>query len=65
MKQDVILVLDCGATNVRAMAVDRQGNIIARAATANASDIAAEKATGTSGRWRPLCSACRLLSADP
>ncbi|RXY40576.1 hypothetical protein DD574_17710 [Klebsiella pneumoniae] len=43
MKQDVILVLDCGATNVRAMAVDRQGNIIARAATANASDIAAEK----------------------
>ncbi len=24
MKQDVILVLDCGATNVRAMAVDRQ-----------------------------------------
>ena len=43
MKQDVILVLDCGATNVRAMAVDRQGKIIARAATANASDIAAEK----------------------
>ena len=43
MKQDVILVLDCGATNVRAMAVDRQGNIIARAATANASDIAAER----------------------
>ncbi|WP_436976470.1 hypothetical protein, partial [Salmonella enterica] len=23
MKQDVILVLDCGATNVRAIAVDR------------------------------------------
>lgn len=42
MKKDVILVLDCGATNVRAIAVDRQGNIIARAATANASDIAVE-----------------------
>ena len=42
MKNEVILVLDCGATNVRAIAVDRQGNIIARAATANASDIAAE-----------------------
>ena len=42
MKQDVILVLDCGATNVRAIAVDRQGKIIARAATANASDIAVE-----------------------
>lgn len=42
MKQDVILVLDCGATNVRAIAVDRQGQIIARASTPNASDIAAE-----------------------
>lgn len=42
MKQDVILVLDCGATNVRAIAVDRQGKIIARASTPNASDIAAE-----------------------
>lgn len=42
MKKDVILVLDCGATNVRAMAVDRQGKIVARAATANASEVAAE-----------------------
>ncbi|EJX3009916.1 L-fuculokinase, partial [Salmonella enterica] len=42
MKQDVILVLDCGATNVRAIAVDRQGKIVARASTTNASDIAAE-----------------------
>ncbi len=42
MKQDVILVLDCGATNVRAIAVDRQGKIVARTSTANASDIAAE-----------------------
>ncbi|XPE39977.1 FGGY family carbohydrate kinase [Shigella flexneri] len=33
MKQEVILVLDCGATNVRAIAVDRQGKIIARAST--------------------------------
>lgn len=45
MKQDVILVLDCGATNVRAMAVDRQGNIVARASTANASDIATENSS--------------------
>ena len=42
MKQEVILVLDCGATNVRAIAVDRQGKIVARASTPNASDIAAE-----------------------
>ncbi|MGK0601255.1 L-fuculokinase [Yokenella regensburgei] len=44
MKQDVILVLDCGATNVRAIAVDRQGRIVARATTANASEPAAEHA---------------------
>lgn len=45
MKHDIILVLDCGATNVRAIAVDRQGKIIARAATANASEIATESST--------------------
>jgi L-fuculokinase len=42
MKQEVILVLDCGATNVRAIAIDRQGNIVARASTPNISDIAVE-----------------------
>lgn len=42
MKQEVILVLDCGATNVRAIAIDRQGKIIARASTPNVSDIAIE-----------------------
>jgi L-fuculokinase len=49
MKQEVILVLDCGATNVRAIAVNRQGKIVARASTPNASDIAMENNTGTSG----------------
>lgn len=29
MKQEVILVLDCGATNVRTIAVNRQGKIVA------------------------------------
>ncbi len=43
MKQEVIPVLDCGATNVRAIAVNRQGKIVARASTPNASDIAMEK----------------------
>jgi len=42
MKNEVILVLDCGATNVRVIAVDRQGKIVARASTANASERAAE-----------------------
>lgn len=49
MKQEVILVLDCGATNVRAIAVNRQGKIVARASTPNASDIAMENNT-----WRPV-----------
>ena len=51
MKQEVILVLDCGATNVRAIAVNRQGKIVARASTPNASDIAMENNT-----W-PFCNA--------
>ena len=55
MKQDVIPVLDCGATNVRAIAVDRRGKIVARASTANASDTAAENSAGISGRWTPSC----------
>lgn len=49
MKQEVILVLDCGATNVRAIAVNRQGKIVARASTPNASDIAMENNTWHSG----------------
>ncbi len=36
------LVLDCGATNVRAIALDPEGKIVARAAVANASERAAE-----------------------
>ncbi len=40
--QDAVLVLDCGATNVRAIAVDSQGRILAKAAVANASEQAAE-----------------------
>lgn len=42
MTHEVILVLDCGATNVRAIAVDRHGKIIARASTENASEAATE-----------------------
>ena len=32
------LVLDCGATNVRAIALDPEGNIVARAAVATGVD---------------------------
>jgi len=42
MSQDIVIVLDCGATNVRAIAVGNQGQIIAKAAVANATQVAAE-----------------------
>ncbi|MEG2827858.1 MAG: L-fuculokinase [Edwardsiella sp. (in: enterobacteria)] len=42
MTHDVVLVLDCGATNVRAIAVDAHGNVVAQAAQANASQAGAE-----------------------
>ncbi|TKI06968.1 L-fuculokinase [Martelella alba] len=66
MKQEVILVLDCGATNVRAIAVDRQGKIAARASTPNASDSAAENSAWH--QWslesilRRFARCCRELS---
>ncbi|SUH07295.1 L-fuculokinase [Salmonella enterica subsp. enterica] len=69
MKQDVILVLDCGATNVRAIAVDRQGKIVARASTTNASDIAAENSAWH--QWsldailQRFADCCRSLSSRP
>lgn len=42
MKQEAVLVLDCGATNVRAMAVNKEGKIVAKASVANASQPAQE-----------------------
>lgn len=42
MKQGVILVLDCGATNIRAIAVDREGRIVAKKSVANSSEVATE-----------------------
>ena len=35
MGQDVVIVLDCGATNVRAIAVNTQGRVVAKAAEQN------------------------------
>ena len=40
--KNCFLVLDCGATNVRAIALDPQGKVVARAAVANASEAAQE-----------------------
>lgn len=68
MKNEVILVLDCGATNVRAIAVDRQGKIVARASTANASESAYENAAWH--QWsleailQRFAECCRRLAAE-
>ncbi|WET17233.1 L-fuculokinase [Yersinia intermedia] len=35
MKRDVVIVLDCGATNIRAIAVDPQGVVVAKAVMPN------------------------------
>ncbi|PWW06777.1 L-fuculokinase [Mangrovibacter plantisponsor] len=45
MKQDIILVLDCGATNIRAIAVNKQGHIVGRATTENTSIPSPENPT--------------------
>ena len=42
MTQDVIVVLDCGATNVRAIAVDATGRMVAKSALPNATQAATE-----------------------
>ncbi|MGQ7805060.1 L-fuculokinase [Hafnia alvei] len=42
MNHDVVIILDCGATNIRAMAVDAKGIVVAKASTSNASQPAAE-----------------------
>lgn len=31
MQKDIVIVLDCGATNIRAMAIDERGNVLASA----------------------------------
>ena len=42
MSQDVVIVLDCGSTNLRAMAVDGRGRIIARSGEKNSTEPDAE-----------------------
>lgn len=42
MSQDVVIVLDCGATNIRAIAISPNGKVVAKATTPNASLAAVE-----------------------
>ncbi|OCQ53825.1 L-fuculokinase [Photorhabdus australis subsp. thailandensis] len=65
MTQDVILVLDCGATNVRVIAIDPQGNVIAKESTLNTSEP--DKANPHWHIWsldailERLASCCRVI----
>lgn len=45
MANDVVVVLDCGATNVRAIAVDANGRIVAKSVLSNATQPAQENPT--------------------
>jgi hypothetical protein len=56
-ENEVILVLDCGATNVRAIAVDRQGKLSPAPQRPTPAISPRRTARGTSGRWRPFCNA--------
>lgn len=42
MRKEVVLILDCGATNVRVIALDRQGNVIVRSSMSNPSQYSTE-----------------------
>lgn len=45
MSQDLVMVLDCGATSVRAIAVDTAGKVVARASRPNVTGPSAEDAS--------------------
>lgn len=68
MNHEVMLVLDCGATNVRAMAIDRQGTIVSRASTPNASERAVENSAWH--QWsldsilQRFADCCRQMAAE-
>ena len=64
MVNDVVVVLDCGATNVRAIAVDTTGRIVAKSVLPNATQPAAENPAwhiwsldGIFGKFARCCAA--------
>jgi len=64
MSKDIVMVLDCGATNARAIAVDAGGNIVAEAGHPNAPSQQPDCPPGwliwdLEAVWGRLCQACR------
>jgi L-fuculokinase len=61
---DLIIVLDCGSTNLRAVAVDSRGEVVGSASRANAASPQAEGEADwlvwdLAALWRKLSEACR------
>ncbi len=68
MSQDVVIVLDCGATNIRAVALAPDGGVVAKAVIPNASRPGAENPLwqiwSLDGIMSGLGQCCRCLSAE-
>ncbi len=62
MSKDIVIVLDCGATNARAVAVDAGGNIVAQAGRPGAP--AGWLIWDLDALWGRLCEACRQVCAQ-
>jgi L-fuculokinase len=71
MAKDIILVFDCGATNVRAIAIDSRGEIIASESYTNNTKpdpfYPSYRIWDVGEIWSKMCSACRqvILKTDP
>nr|WP_321980796.1 L-fuculokinase [uncultured Cohaesibacter sp.] len=68
MTEDVVIVLDCGATNVRAIAVDISGKVIARASEPNVTESDADHADWHywpfEGIYEKFCRCCRKVGSE-
>jgi L-fuculokinase len=65
---DIAIVFDCGATNVRVIAIDRQGNVIAAASEANSARPdpynSAYRIWDTDEIWRKICRASVAVTSQ-
>lgn len=65
-KKDIALVFDCGATNVRAIAIDSRGTILASESVANSTKadpyFAAYRIWDAPEIWNKMCSASRKVT---
>lgn len=68
-REEVVLVFDCGATNLKAVAVDPQGKIVAQTSRANGPKPQKDGEPGwliwnLEEIWRGLCDGAREVSKE-